>query len=178
MKFVVEDGTGLPLANAFVSIFFTDDYAEEMSNLLWGHSFDDDGNPLTAEQEELKKQRSIIQASRYISAQYVWLGNQLKENQGLCFPRVDCPVEGDAVTFPYAIQQATAMLAMQVYAGANLFTSLDRGGLIKEVRVAVVDVKYADNAPAGRTYPAVEALIRPYARGLAGTNYITTVNRW
>ena len=60
MKFIVEDGTGIPLANSFVDVDFIDTYAQEMGkDDKWGVAFDSEGLPLTF--DAIQKRNSRLQ---------------------------------------------------------------------------------------------------------------------
>lgn len=174
MRFVVEDGTGLPLANAFINVQYVDNYAEEMGRSdLWESLFDANGDSMTQEAIYLKKQQAIIQASRWLSANYIWLGTIANAQQGLAFPRNGIRNYPEPA-FPYQIKEATASAAIRVMSGTILAKDAGRGGKIKSVKAGPVAVVYDDNAPTGTIYTEIENLIRELAVGLGGTEFITT----
>jgi len=177
MKFIVEDGTGLPLANAFIPVSFVDEYAEEMGKAdVWGVAFDSEGLPLPADQLEKRKQQAIIQASRWISGNFVWKGTPCSPSQGLAFPR-DAITEGAIRQFPFVVREATASAAIRVFSGVILNKDSARGGAIKRVKAGPVEVEYADNAPTDTIYTEIENMLRDLALGLGGTEFITTAVR-
>ena len=77
MAFIVEDGTNVPNANAYVTVEFADSYFEDKGNSFW--------ETLTTEQ----KQQRIVVATQYIDSRWYgqFKGNMFYEKQSLEFPR-------------------------------------------------------------------------------------------
>ena len=77
MAFIVEDGTNVENANAYVTVEFADSYFEDKGNSFWG--------TLTTEQ----KQQRIVVATQYIDSRWYgqFKGNMFYEKQSLEFPR-------------------------------------------------------------------------------------------
>ncbi len=78
MSFIVEDGTGVEGANAYVTLEFADNYFSTRGVSIW------------AEQTEAVKQQALVKASDFIDAKF---GNRFQLNalnplQGLVLPRV------------------------------------------------------------------------------------------
>ncbi len=177
MKFIVEDGTGIPLANSFVDVDFIDTYAQEMGkDDKWGVAFDSEGLPLTFDAIQKKKQQAAIQGSRWLSSTYTWRGQQLTAHQGLAFPRINIQDTAQP-PLPYIIREAAASLAIRIFSGVDLNKDAIRGGLIKSVKAGPVAVEYAANAPSGTLYTEIENMIKALAVGLGGTEFITTTVR-
>lgn len=77
MAFIVEDGTNVENANAYVTVEFADSYFEDKGNTFW--------DSLTTEQ----KQQRIVVATQYIDSRWYgqFKGNMFYEKQSLEFPR-------------------------------------------------------------------------------------------
>lgn len=75
MSFLVEDGTGLAAANAYVSIAAADAYHADRGNTGWD----------TAGVKE--KQQAIVRATDYLDETFDWQGRRLTETQALDWPR-------------------------------------------------------------------------------------------
>lgn len=95
--FCVEEGSGNPQSNAYVSIEYVETYLV--------------GDQLTSftALTECEKETVIISSSRYIDSVYEWKGTRKSLEQGLAFPRIGMRVEGFEVTgVPAAIKRAVA----------------------------------------------------------------------
>jgi len=79
MAFLVETGTGTPLANAYVSVAFVDTHHTDRGNTAWD-DFD-----------TTEKQSAIIRASEYIDKRFGrrFRGLRKTKEQGLEWPRLD-----------------------------------------------------------------------------------------
>lgn len=78
MAFVVEDGTGLPTATAYIDITFIDGYHTDRNNTAWD-DFD-----------TLEKQAAIIRATDYIDKRFGkrFRGSRKTKDQALEWPRL------------------------------------------------------------------------------------------
>jgi len=94
MAFVVEDGTGIPGANAYIEVAFADGYFSDRLDTEWT------GTPE-------QKQAAIVLATDYMESRFgaAWVGCRLTETQGLGFPRVA------PAGMPLGLQQACAEYA-------------------------------------------------------------------
>lgn len=174
MRFIVEDGTGLPLSNAFVDVHFVDQYSQEMGKeSIWGVLFNEEGLPETLEKIDMKKKQAIVQASRWLGNTFYWKGKKIDIKQGLAFPR---EIDNEKV-MPYEVKEATASAAIRIFAGEVLTKDESRGGLIKSVKAGPVAVTYADSAPSGKQYKEIEDMIKEFAYGIGGAEFITTSMR-
>ena len=148
MALVVEDGTGLSNANAYVSVAEVTTYAGDR-----GLTFTT-GNP--AEQ-------AITKTTDYIDSAFKFLGVRKSATQALAWPRsgVTDRFEGYAIpdnSIPNALKKAVCELAVKVAAGIVLIQDLERGGQIKSASVGPVSVTYADGSPATTMYGIVGLL--------------------
>lgn len=100
MVLVVENGTGLSNANAYVSVAFVDAYATLHNSATW------QGNAA-------QKEAAIIQATQYIDAKYSFDGSILVTAQSLAFPRTNIyDKEGRTLSgVPKLIQEACCEFA-------------------------------------------------------------------
>lgn len=140
MALIVEDGTGLPDAEAYISVADADAYHAARGNAAWA--------ALTTP----AKEAALRLATDYMEAEYGprWLGNRLTAEQALSWPR---DVEG----VPEAVRRANAELAVRASAGPLL---ADQGPAVKQETVGPLSVTYADGARQSTRYVAVEALLR------------------
>lgn len=139
---IVEDGTGLPNANAYISVEFADGYFSERNNTAW---------------EALQnKEALIIRATDYLEAAYFdkWKGKPLKDDQSLAFPR-----DGEGV--PEKIKKAVCELALKANSG-ELMADIER--LTTREKVGSIEVEYAENADATTKYAYVLSLLSPFLK--------------
>lgn len=101
MTIVVEDGTGLSDANAYVSVDYINTYATQRNNANWTGI-------------DSKKEGAIITATQYIDATFDFKGTLSSTTQALSFPRTDVyDKDGRLLSgVPERIKQACAELAM------------------------------------------------------------------
>ncbi len=154
---VVEDGTGLPLADSYASEDFLDDYV------------DDRGLTLASGDAET----ALIRASAAIDARYAgaYPGYRLAgRSQGLEWPRQNAwdaqgwLIRDDAV--PIEVMQATCEAALRELAEpGSMMPDLKRGGAIQSVRAGSVAVTYAANATATTTFTIIDGLMAPILSG-------------
>ena len=97
MIFIVEDGTGLPDANAYISIAYVTDYFSPSQLSRW--------TLLTLDQQEV----AIIISSQFIDLSYSWIGERGSYEQGLNWPRTGVSLYGTDITgVPNQVKKATA----------------------------------------------------------------------
>ena len=174
MTFIVEDGTGLEDANALVDVAFVDTFAEEMGEDSvalsdgWGNT---DSNTLDEDGVLLKKQQSIIYASRWLSSAYTWVNQRSTALQSLAWPQA---IGDAAFAFPIAVKFAVAEAAIKIYAGTRLDPDLARGGDITSEKVGPIEIHYGDNASGSTSFTAIDNYLRGLILGGTGTSFITT----
>lgn len=168
MAFVVEDGTGLSNATAYVTVQFVDDYHAELFNEGWSGSAEE-------------KQAAILQATRYIDLTYSFLGFVVLKTQALSWPRsgiwTEDLIEVPDDVVPSQVQNATAELARLVrkdcidLIAIAAFTGVQR----RRERQGEVELEfeYGDAASEGdragegppTSFPIVDAMLVDLYRG-------------
>jgi len=166
MAIIVEDGSGLANANAYIDVAFADAYFTERNDLEW--------SGLTAEKEAF-----IIRATDYIELTFGkrFYGTKFSDSQSLSFPRL----ADDGLTasiIPLNLKKACAEYAkIAKTSGLIINPTLPTGGLnvtelSQEVAGAIKKtVKYDTNQNAiiKRPYPTADLylqdLIRPAVVG-------------
>lgn len=160
MAFKVEDGTGLPDSNSYLSVEAADSYFTDVGNAKW--------LSLTVD----AKQSCLVQATRYMDARFGsrWRGEQLKPDQALAFPRVNI-APGIPDGMPKALLNATAEYAVRATPGplapdpqydatGRLYTKM-----YKRIGPIITEYDY-DSAKGSMTvqwppYPLADAMLRP-----------------
>lgn len=106
MALVVEDGTGLPNANSYVSVVFADDYVERFYPDEFSQ-WDDLTGP--------RKEALLIQAAKFLDNILRWNSQLLDEEQSLNFPRIPFrDINGRLVTgVPSIIQESQVRLTIE-----------------------------------------------------------------
>jgi hypothetical protein len=170
MALVVEDGTGLPTANSYVTIAECDAYHVDRANTSWGTA-------LTA-----AKTAALMKATMYIDGKYFnrFTGYKGSVSQALQWPRMEAIESGvyilpDGVSdsllsgIPVALKQATyeaALLALTT----DLTSVLDRGGMLRFQKVGPISQEFMDGAPAESIYRAVEYWLKPILKSAYGVS--------
>lgn len=144
MTLIVEDGTGLPNAEAYISVADADAYFEARGNMAWGDL------ALPAREAALRL------GADYMAQVYGprWAGARLTDTQALDWPRCR---EG----VPAAVARANAELAARAASGPLL---ADQGPAVKSETVGPLSVTYADGARQSVRYAAVDAMLAPLLR--------------
>ena len=162
MAFVVEDGTGLSSATAYIEVAFLRDYAATV-----GYDVTTKTDP------ELQVIISRVTLG-YIDVEYTFKGEPLNENQALKLPT-------DEVTINDKIRRAVADACIVALKGA-LFPEPSNDALIKKTRRKLADLETEteytsgiDNNDASPT-PVTDSLLQPYLA--AGSGVIGTVQVW
>lgn len=140
MALTVEDGTGLPNADSYVSLVDAAAYHTAMGNEAW-----DDALP--AEQEA-----ALRRATQYLDTRYRWRGEPLTDVQALAWPRTaaDWPVR--------AIKSACCELALRALAG-SLYTDQSDAAVTRET-VGPITVEYGHSQQGGQVrYAIVDDLL-------------------
>lgn len=115
--------------------------------------------------EAAARDAALLRATAWIEGRFRWIGRLVDPAQPLAWPRT-AAVDGDGRPLdgiPTRLKAACAELAL-VALSEDLAPPLDRGGRVLTERVGPVEVGYAPDAPPGRTFPAVEALLRGLVR--------------
>lgn len=152
MALVVEDGTGLPDANSYVSVADCKAYLDARGKTSWGL--------LTLSAQEA----SLINATDYLDSKY---GPDLGgargfTTQALMWPRNYIPFDGEYLPLaPLPMQLIRACCeAAFIASTVDLTAPVDRGGRIIDKLEIVGPItertKWADGAPGTTSYPAID----------------------
>lgn len=146
---IVEDGSGLPNAESYCSVAFADAYFAARNVSSW------DGS--TEHREGL-----LRIATEYMLGQYQFVGERVKREQALDWPRVDAWAYGfpiDSNTVPEAIMRACAELAHR----ANHSTlQPDIGKRTIREKVDVIEVEYSEGSRESTYFAQVDRILMPF----------------
>lgn len=132
---VVEDGSGLPNANSYVSLANTDIYFTERNNQVW----------LAA--EGVDKDSALIRATDYVDIMYEFAGVRASAEQALEWPRNNAyDVYGTHLTgVPRVLERVVMELAVRALQ-QELLPDNEYSGKIKRERIeGVVEIEYAQS---------------------------------
>lgn len=152
MALIVEDGTGLLNADAYISV---SEFKTWCSNR--GYRWED--------AEDFQIENSIRLATGYIDTLGRYKGFRLKSEQTLEFPR-DRLIDWSSHVItgvPHRVKQACSELAFKALS-EPLYKDLERGGRVTSESVGPISVSYAADAPAGKMFMFAKALLEPYLR--------------
>lgn len=142
MALIVEDGSGLPDADAYVSVSDCAAYAA--------------AHGLTFIGTESEQEARIRRATQYIDVQYAFKGDPQTDTQALAWPRT--VVTG----VPREIVAACCELACKQ---GDLWTDVDSAAVISET-IGPLSTTYAQPANGGQVrYAAVDALLKRWVVG-------------
>ncbi len=163
MMFVVEDGTGLPNAVAYVPVEWVDDYFLLRGAKKWRDATHED------------KEYAIVLATDYIDASYVFPGVRLDTGQSLEWPRSGAydKYGTPLVEVPGQIKKATAELAIRALEG-SLLPDLENQGTVKMERVeGVVTIEYGgDGAYPLKSFTYIDRFLIAFGVALSKTGGI------
>lgn len=153
MALIVENGTGLPDADSYVSLADFKAYCD-------GRGYAYAGNADAVIEQKLRL------ATDYVNTIFRYKGVRLNSGQSCEFPRTSLiDFSGYEVTgVPLRVIKATNELAFKGLT-EDLYVDLDRGGMTTSESVGPISVSYAPDAPAGKTFRFAENLLKPYIRG-------------
>lgn len=162
MAFVLEDGSGLPNSNGYVSAAFVDAYVADRG-----------GNDTWDNLGQAEKEAAIVRATDYIDGgRYRFVGIRKLTSQALEWPRVDARYTDDdraALDVPVEVEKACAELALITADGTdlNLQPVYDDSGRFVEAKTEIVgpiqeSTRYSQGGgPATfKKYPRVDKLLR------------------
>jgi len=131
--FEVENGTGLPDANAYVDIEYVEKYL--MGNRLAQFT----------ELEEEEKQTAIINGTQLVDISYKWKGYRKSLEQGLNWPRTDVELQGFPVNgIPSAVKKAACEAVWLYMTEESLFSNENNREVARERVEGAVDVTYVN----------------------------------
>lgn len=170
MTLTVEDGTGLPSANSYISVADADAYFAERGNAAW------------AALDNAAKEVALIQGTEFIDLRWgqKLKGGQVSTEQALAFPRSGVySAQGalySADSVPRRVALACCEYALQSTAGALYGTpAAPSSGEVKKKKVqvgpVVTETEYFDGATGSvgmLSVPKADAYMKPFIKSRAG----------
>lgn len=141
INLVIEDGTGLPNSNTYVTVAEARQYALER------------GVTLSANDDAVAVQ--LIKAADYInSIECEFKSLRLSELQALAFPRVE-------IGLPIAVKKAQMQAVIEQANGFDLLPTVTASNYVVKEKIGDLEVQYADPIAAGISpqFPAIDALL-------------------
>ncbi len=151
-EFIVEDGTGLPNANSYVSVEYYISYCKSR-NYVVHHA-----NP----EEILLIQQTLVKATEMVDMNWDYLGDPSNPLQALEFPRKRDDI---ILPVPVAVKKATCLAAVTIPENGNFHTVTDGSITSKSEKVGPIEVttKYATtHSVTSGTLSAVFNHLRPH----------------
>lgn len=143
MALIVEDGTGKPDADSYVSVSDCSAYA--------------DAHGLTFAGTEPEQERRLRRATQYLDAQYAFKGTESTDTQALAWPRDVAPG-----TVPREIVSACCELACKT---GDLWADVDPRAIVSQT-VGPISTTYAEPVNGGqKRFAAVDSLLRRWVSG-------------
>ncbi|NLS03616.1 hypothetical protein HGP14_09620 [Rhizobium sp. P32RR-XVIII] len=169
MALIVEDGSGMTDADAFISVEYADAYHSAMVNATWTG-------------DVALKEGAIRRATAFLSNSYQWQGYKRQGRpQALAWPRVDVTDrEGWGVAFdavPVEIQKATAEVALrELVSPGSMNPDFLASEQVKREKIGQIEVEYLNaNASAQSARPIlliVQDIIGPLLCKGAGNSLV------
>ncbi len=151
---VVEDGTGLPTANSFLSVADADDILALNIHSSW------------ATQENTTKELLLMWATRLLCERATWYGTRVSDTSALPFPRSDLQ-DPDGVYYPDdavpdPVKTATAMLADHLLANDPTLANTSRN--LKRLDVDVIKMQFDVYQSVEKWPTAIAQTLRDFGR--------------
>jgi hypothetical protein len=169
---IVEDGTVVANANAFVALATCDTYHSLRGNSAWTGT-------------DAAKEAAIVKATFYLD-RLNWKGLKTGVNNPLAWPRYGDSLQGwnrmvmpaspfigivdedgydvGTATVPVKVQYACCEMALRFLNSAVPEPDLDRGGKIKSQTIDVISITYESGAPTAPVYTVIQRLLRGLLR--------------
>ena len=130
---IVENGTGLPNADSYVSVEFADSYFSARGVSGW--------ETLT----QTVKEQSLIRATDFIDNIYQWHGKKATSEQALRFPRVNLvDYEGQTIEgIPTCLKQAVCDASLLTSNGTELFQTKNENGDVVSETITTLSFTYS-----------------------------------
>ena len=137
---VVEDGTGLSTANAFITVAEADAYFSHRHNSMWSGS-------------SATKEAAIINGTLFVDRRYIgqWPGAKLVLDQALQWPRDD----GDV---PQPVKDATCEAALRALSG-DLVEDVTTGVRSKNIANVISTVYAGSSGNVRKLYPVIDLIL-------------------
>ena len=138
---IVEDGTGLPNADSYVSVEFADNYFSARGVTAW------------ASLTQAKKEQALIRGTDFIDTIYQWYGQKATNIQSLRFPRVNLrDYEGqEVVGIPNCLKQAVCDASMLSANGTELFQTKNENGDVVSETITTLSFTYSKSDKSEKT---------------------------
>lgn len=157
--FVVEDGSSLSNANAYITVALADQYNDDqLADATWLAATD------------AAKEMAIRKATQYLDDRFNrrWKGRRSDRDQSLDWPRVDVlDNDGfgiDSDEMPKALLDAVTELAIKSAGGEDLMPDITAPGTIKremkKVGPITTDTEYTGGKSQIKRYRKVDGLLR------------------
>lgn len=153
MALVVEDGSGLPNADAFIGVAYADAYHAAMGNTTWTG-------------DNVLKEGAIRRGTAFLSSAYQWQGSKREGRpQALAWPRVGVTDrEGwgvDYASVPIEIQKATAEVALrELIAPGSMNPDFTQAEMVKREKVGQIEVEYLNSSTSADAKRPVLLVVR------------------
>lgn len=167
MAIVVEDGTGLPTANSYISV---EDAVAILSTNIYSQF------PTT---DPAIQANLLIWASRLLDERVRWHGYKYQPTSGLAWPRYDvrdregCYIDSDVV--PQAVKTATAVLANHLLVAAADPEAADGTINLTSLKVDVISFTYDPKIIKEKYPPEIQFILQGLgwvSMGRGGPKYI------
>lgn len=143
MALVIEDGTGKPDADSYVSVADCEAYAA--------------ANNLTFAGTESEQEGRLRRATRYLDTEYQYKGQESTETQALAWPRDVAPG-----VIPKQIKDACCELACKA---GDLWADVDPRAIVSQT-VGPISTTYAEPVNGGqKRFAAVDSMLRCWIDG-------------
>ena len=138
---IVENGTGLPNADSYVSVEFADSYFSARGVSAWV--------ALT----QTQKEQALIKGTDFIDSIYQWYGKKATTEQSLRFPRVNLrDYEGqEVVGVPNCLKQAVCDASMLSANGTELFQTKNENGDVVSETITTLSFTYSKSDKSEKT---------------------------
>jgi hypothetical protein len=150
---IVEDGTGVTGAEAYISVSDADAYFVARSNTAW------------AALDTPTKESCLRKGCDYLEGIYKWKGMRATSTQTLSWPRQCVVVDGVSVSsdaVPVAVSRANAELALRASAGE---LAADESTQVTRETVGPITVEYQAGARQNPRYVSIDAMLAAYTMG-------------
>ena len=159
MTIVVEDGTGILVADSYISLEAALVFLASTTYLTNFSALDDE-----------TKEKFLVAATAWLDNKYRWYGNAKVNTQTLGWPRTkNYDSLGRVIvagTIPLELKRATALIAGIIQSNAETIETVGANGPIKSWSTDGLSIAFGGAAEGfshlvGTRYPEVELLLRP-----------------
>lgn len=168
MSLIVEDGTGLETAEAFISVSGADAYftARGLTTVWTGSTG--------------AREVALRRGAQYLEAVYGerWKGETVSQAQALAWPRYNVWYRDwllPSGEIPAAVASANAEAAYLFIGGTDMLSAIAAGGAIKRKMVKAgpveTETEYTDGTSAEARYRAIEGYLAGLLTGTLGSGF-------